>query len=94
MRKYEGVFIFSPVLEEETRNGIIEKLKSIVEEKGSIESLDEWGSRKLAYEIEDFKEGYYVLMNFSAETSVIAELERICKITESVIRDLIIKLED
>lgn len=94
MRKYEGIFIFSPVLEEETRNGIVEKLKSIVEEKGSINSLDEWGSRKLAYEIEDFKEGYYVLINFSGDTSIIAELERICKITEGVIRDLIIKLED
>lgn len=94
MRKYEGVFIFAPTTGEETRNEVLEKFKGIIESAGSVASLDEWGSRKLAYEINDFTDGYYVLINFEAETPVIAELERICKITESVIRNMIIRIEE
>lgn len=93
MRNYEGVFIFSPQVLEENRNEIIEKLKGVIESAGSVTTLDDWGNRKLAYEINDFKEGYYTLINFEAETAVIAELERICKITDGVIRNMIIKLE-
>jgi small subunit ribosomal protein S6 len=93
MRNYEGVFIFSPQVVEETRNQVIDKLKGVIESAGTITTLDDWGSRKLAYEINDFKEGYYTLINFEAETGVISELERICKITDGVIRNMIIKLE-
>lgn len=93
MRNYEGVFIFSPQVLEENRNEVIEKLKGIIDAAGSVTTLDDWGSRKLAYEINDFKDGYYTLINFEAETEVIAELERICKITDGVIRNMIIKLE-
>ncbi len=93
-RNYEGVFIFAPTAGEEDRNNIIERFKGIIESAGSVTKLDEWGSRKLAYEIEDFKDGYYVLINFEAEKQVISELERISRITDSVIRNMIIRVDE
>lgn len=93
-RDYEGVFIFAPNTGEEERNNLLERFKSIIESAGSITNLDEWGSRKLAYEIEDFKEGYYVLINFESESSVVSELERISKISDSVIRNMIIRVDE
>lgn len=93
-RDYEGVFIFAPVTSEEDRNAVIERFKGIIESAGSVTNLDEWGSRKLAYEIEDFKDGYYVLINFEAEKEVISELERISRITDSVIRNMIIRVDE
>ncbi len=93
-RDYEGVFIFAPTTGEEERNNLLERFKSIIEAAGSVTNLDEWGSRKLAYEIEDFKEGYYVLINFEAESSVVQELERISKINDSIIRNMIIRVDE
>lgn len=91
MRKYEAVFIFAPSVDEETRNGIVEKLKGIIETDGSLTSIDEWGNRKLAYEINDLTEGYYILLNLEAGTEVIDELERVTKITDGIIRHMIVR---
>lgn len=91
MRKYEAVFILVPDLEEEVRNNIIERFKGIIEQNGTVEKVDEWGARRLAYEIKHYTEGYYVVINFQAESSVVNELERISKITEQVIRHMIVK---
>ena len=93
MRKYEAVFIFAPSVDEESRNGVVEKLKGIIEKDGSLTGIDEWGSRKLAYEINDLTEGYYILLNFEAGTEVIDELERVTIITDSVIRHMIVRDE-
>ncbi|HHV39366.1 MAG TPA: 30S ribosomal protein S6 [Tepidimicrobium sp.] len=93
MRKYEGVFIFLPHLEEENRVEIFDRLKSIIEGNGTITNIDEWGSRKLAYEIDDLTEGYYIVVEFEAETSAIEELDRICKITDGVMRHMIIRVD-
>lgn len=91
MRKYEAVFIFEPTVDEETRNGVIEKFKGIIEKDGSLIGIDEWGSRKLAYEINDLTEGYYILLNLEADTEVIAELERVTKITNGIMRHMIVR---
>ena len=91
MRKYEAVFIFLPSLEEENRTKLLDRLKGVIEEKGSISNIDEWGNRKLAYLIDDIGEGYYVLINFESETEVIEELNRIAKISDSIMRHMIIK---
>lgn len=94
MRKYEALYIINPTLEEEAIKGLVERFSNlIVEQGGQVEKVDEWGKRRLAYEIQDFKEGYYVLMNFSAEPSVPQELERVFKITDGIIRYLIVKEE-
>jgi len=95
MRKYETIFILDCGIEEETRNGLVERIKSLVEEhKGTVETLDEWGTKKLAYAIVYKKEGYYVFMEFEAEPDFPIELERIYRITEGILKGLIVKKED
>lgn len=94
MRKYEAVFIFAPNMEEEAREALVERFKGIVETNGTVDNVDVWGNRKLAYEINDFQEGYYVLINFTAESSVVDELDRIAKITDNVIRHMVIREDD
>ncbi len=94
MRKYEAVFIFAPNLEEEKRNQLLERLKGVVEGNGSITNVDEWGMRKLAYEINDLKEGYYVIVNFESNSEVVDELDRVCKISDGVMRHMIIREDE
>ena len=93
MRKYEGMFIFALDAQEEERNSIFDRLKSIIESNGSIDSIDEWGIRKLAYEINDLKEGYYIVVNFQAENEVINEIDRVSKIIDPIIRHMIVRDE-
>ena len=94
MRKYEAVYIFLPSLEEEKRTKLLDRFKSIIEANGSIVNIDEWGNRKLAYLIDDIGEGYYVLINFEAQPEVIQELNRIAKISDSIMRHMIIKEDE
>ncbi|SKC88308.1 30S ribosomal protein S6 [Maledivibacter halophilus] len=94
MRKYETMFIVKPDVEEEKRNELIEKFKGIIETDGEIEEVNEWGTKKLAYEIDKLKEGYYVLINFKANTDLPKELERNFKITDGIIRYIVINLEE
>lgn len=94
MRKYEVVFIFTPSLEEEKRTKLLDRFKGIIEADGSILNIDEWGNRKLAYLIDDIGEGYYVLINFEAQPEVIQELNRIAKISDSIMRHMIIKQDE
>ena len=91
INKYETIFIVNPDLDEDATNAVVEKFKSLIESAGSIDSVDIWGKRKLAYEIKDKTEGYYVLINFSAKGDFPAELDRIYRITEDVIRHNIIR---
>ncbi len=91
MSKYETVYIISPTFEEEQVKGLVEKFSGLVTQYGELEKLEEWGRKKLAYEVQDQKEGYYVLMNFSAQSEFPAELERNFKITEGILKYLILK---
>lgn len=94
MRKYETIFILRPNLEEEARKEAITKFSSIISADGEIERVDEWGNRKLAYEINKIKEGYYVYVTFKANPSLPMELERNYKISDDVIRYIVINKED
>jgi small subunit ribosomal protein S6 len=94
MRKYESIFILRPSLEEEKRIEVIEKFKAIIAADGEIEKVEEWGNRKLAYEIEKIRDGYYVLVTFKANPTLPLELERNFKISDDVIRYIVINLED
>ncbi len=92
MNKYETMYILDPSLEDERREAIIQRFADIVKaDGGEVESIDEWGKRKLAYPINYIPEGYYVLMNFSADSNVPAELERNYRIVEAVMRHVIIR---
>ena len=94
MNKYESIFIINPDIDEESTKALIEKFKSLFESSAQLESIEEWGKRKLAYTIADKNEGYYVLVNFSAEPEFPRELERIFKITDGIIKYIIIKKEE
>lgn len=93
MNKYESMYILKPDLDEESRKALIEKFSALVTENGGkIEKVDEWGPKKLAYEINYIKEGYYVLMTFEAAPQFPLELERNYNISDSVLRYNIIRL--
>ncbi|MBE6083069.1 MAG: 30S ribosomal protein S6 [Tissierellaceae bacterium] len=94
MRKYEAVLIFVPDMEEEKRNQLLERFKGIIEGEGSILKVDEWGIRKLAYEINDYTEGYYIIINFESTPEVVKEMDRIAKISDDIMRHMIIKEDE
>lgn len=87
---YETVMILSNTLGEEGIAATAEKFKAIIAEKGTVDSVDEWGKRRLAYPINDETEGYYILINFTSAPEVPAELARVYNITDGVLRSLVI----
>lgn len=87
--KYELMYIINPTLNEEETTAVVEKFKALVEQHGTIDEMDLMGKRRLAYEINDFSDGYYVLVKFTSAPDFPAELDRILGITDSVIRSLI-----
>ncbi len=92
MRAYEVLYIIGPELDEEQTNAVIEKFKSLVENNGGeVTKLDKWGKRKLAYEIKHYREGFYVLMEFMGEANTAAELDRVFRITDEILKHMIIK---
>ena len=94
-RKYEAFYIVKPELADADVQKIADRFKAVVEEKGgSVANAAKWDKRKLAYEIEGFKEGNYVLMNFEAEATVPQELNRLMRISDDVIRHRIFKIEE
>ena len=84
--KYEVLYIIDPAQGEEGIAALVEKFKAMVEAEGTLSGIDEWGKRRLAYPINDLTEGYYVLMNMETNPAFPAELERVMKITDGVIR--------
>ena len=88
---YETVMVISMKQGEDGIQALIEKFKALIEKHATLQSVDEWGKRKLAYLINKESEGYYVLMNFESEADFPAELDRIYKITDGVMRSLIIR---
>ena len=91
--KYEVLYIIDPAQGEEGIAALVEKFKAMVEAEGTVTNVDEWGKRRLAYPINDLTEGYYVLMNFESKPDFPAELERVMKITEGVLRCLTTAVE-
>ena len=94
MNSYEGLYIVQPDMEEEARAALISKFSELVTNNGGeVENVDEWGSRKLAYAINYITEGYYVLMNFKAKSDFPAELDRLMRINENIMRNMIVAKE-
>ncbi|MDD5924400.1 MAG: 30S ribosomal protein S6 [Clostridia bacterium] len=90
---YESVLVISTKLGDEGIEAVTEKFKALIEKHATLESVDVWGKRRLAYPIEKEAEGHYVLYTFTADPEFPAELDRIYKITDGVLRSLIIKKE-
>ena len=91
---YEVLYILETALGEEGIAALVEKFKAMVEAEGTLLNIDEWGKRRLAYPINDLTEGYYVLMNMETKPEFPAELERVMKITEGVMRCLTTAVEE
>ena len=93
--KYEMIYIINPAVEEEARKELIARFNTMIEANGgTIEKTDEWGKRHLAYPINDIPEGYYVLVNFSADPQVPREIERNLGISEDILRYMVIRIEE
>ena len=91
---YETVVVYSLAKGEEAAKELAAKFQTMISENDTLDSVDEWGKRKLAYLINKEAEGYYVLINFESNAEFPAELDRIYKITDGVLRSMIIKKED
>ncbi|MBR5535886.1 MAG: 30S ribosomal protein S6 [Clostridia bacterium] len=94
MNKYESIFVLDAALEEEKINALSEKFTKLIEANGTIESVDVWGKRRLAYPIDYKTEGFYTLVKFTANPEFPKELERIYGITEGVLRTIVIRVEE
>ena len=94
MTKYEVMFIVDPALEDEKKEETVETVKSIISAEGEVSKVDVWGMRKLAYPIQKKNEGYYVVMEFNASETLPKELDRRLKISDNVMRHLIINKEE
>lgn len=88
---YEAMLVFSVKESEDAAKALVEKFSDLIAKNGTVESVDEWGKRRLAYAINYETEGYYALYNFTSEPEFPAELDRILNITDGVLRSLIIK---
>ena len=91
---YETVFIVSLNQGEEGIASIVKKFTDLIAANGTVDSVDEWGKRRLAYPIQKQPEGYYTLINFTSGTEFTAELDRVFKITDGILRSIIIKKEE
>lgn len=87
---YEAVVMISSKISEDERAAIVTKLQELVKKNASLDDVDEWGKKRLAYLVNKESEAYYVLFKFTAESTFPAEFERICKITTGVMRVLIV----
>lgn len=91
MGKYETVFVVSCELDEEAAKALSEKFQGMIAEHGAIDQVTDWGKKRLAYPINDLEEGYYTLVNYHAPAEFIAELERVFKITDGILRFLTVR---
>jgi small subunit ribosomal protein S6 len=95
MRKYEIMYIIRPSLEAEARKGLILELSQILLDRGAEElQVNEWGMRELAYEIADFKKGYYVVVQVKTTSEATTELDRVMRIKEDILRHIVISREE
>lgn len=94
MNKYEIMFIIEAALEDDKKEAAIDMVKEIIAADGEVGKVDVWGMRKLAYPIQKKNEGYYVVIEFTAKPELPKELDRRLKISDSIIRHIIINKDE
>lgn len=95
MKAYELLFFVAPAISDEDRIAVMKRIETtIAEGEGKVDNVDEWGKRKLAYEINGLTDGDYTLVNFHADPQNVAELDRVLRINDAVVRHMIVKRED
>ncbi|RDI40886.1 30S ribosomal protein S6 [Falsibacillus pallidus] len=94
MKKYEIMYIIRPSVDEEAKKAVVERFSTILTSNGAeiIESKD-WGKRRLAYEINDFRDGFYQIVNVNSGTEAVQEFDRLAKISDDIIRHIVVKNE-
>ncbi|MCL1831092.1 MAG: 30S ribosomal protein S6, partial [Oscillospiraceae bacterium] len=93
MSAYETMLVISTKLEEEARAALLTRFCDMISDNGSVVAVEEWGKRRLAYEINKETDGYYVLITFECDPTYITELERVYRITDNLLRTMVIRLE-
>jgi small subunit ribosomal protein S6 len=91
MRDYESIYIVNPNIGEDNVKAAVEKFTNMFEKSAKVDNINEWGRRKLAYPINKINEGHYVLINFSSDVDFTRELERVYKISDEIIKYMIIR---
>lgn len=94
INSYETLFIVNTENGDEAVKATVDKFTKLVAENGTVDSINEWGKRRLAYPINDIPEGYYVVVDFKSEAAFPAELERLFNIDESIMRSVVIRLDE
>lgn len=94
MNNYEAVLIFKPDMSDQDRTELFDRFKGIIEENGEVTNVDDWGKRRLAYEINYIREGYYYIVEFKSEPDHIREFERRLRLSDFVLRYMVIRKED
>jgi len=92
LRPYEILFVLKPDLEEEATNAAIEKFANLIQQnQGTVEQINRWGKKRMAYEIKDFRDGYYTLILFQGEPATAKELDRVMRLSDEVLRHIIVR---
>ena len=95
MKAYELLFFVAPSIDEETRLAVMKRIDTaITADNGTVDNVDNWGKRKLAYEVNGLTDGDYTLIDFHAKPENIAELDRVLRITDAIVRHMIVKRTD
>ena len=94
MKAYELLYFVDPTCNEETRAAVMKRIEVALGETGKVDSVEDWGKRKLAFEVDDLTEGDYTLINFHADPEHIAELDRVLRINDAVKRHMIVRRTD
>ncbi len=94
MNKYESIIIVNPSVDEEGLKALEEKFTGLINKAGKVESVENMGKKKLAYPIKKYEEATYLLLNFEAEPDSITELERVYRITDEILKHIVVRKED
>ena len=94
MNNYEAVLIFKPDMSDQDRTELFDRFKAVIEENGEVTNVDDWGKRRLAYEINYIREGYYYIVDFKSLPDHIREFERRLRLSDFVLRYMVIRKED
>ena len=94
MKAYELLYFVDPTCNEETRAAVMKRIEVALGETGKVDNVEDWGKRKLAFEVDDLTEGDYTLINFHADPEHIAELDRVLRINDAVKRHMVVRRVD
>ncbi|MCY7781870.1 30S ribosomal protein S6 [Bacillus sp. FSL H8-0515] len=95
MRKYEVMYIIRPNIDDESKKAVIERFNNVLTSNGAeITGTKDWGKRRLAYEINDFRDGFYQIVNVQSEAAAVQEFDRLAKISDDIIRHIVVKEEE